>query len=81
MVLEITKLPTSTGERVAKAVIQVLQQRKGVTQWLAGLCFDTTSDNTGIHTGAITVIQSMLDKHLLLLACCYLSCSRNIIII
>ena len=54
---------------MAKAVVQVLQQWKGVPQWLAGLCFDTTSSNTGIHTGAITVIQSMLDKHLLFLAC------------
>ena len=35
---------------------------------LAGLCFDTTSSNTGIHTGAITVVQQA-DKRLLVLAC------------
>ena len=38
-------------------------------QWLTGLCIDTTSSNKEIHTGAITVIQPMLDKHLWFLAC------------
>ena len=66
---EIPKLPTSTGKMMANAVVQALQQWKGVMQWLAGLCFDARSSNTGVHTGAITVIQSMLDKHLLFLTC------------
>ena len=67
--LEIRKLPTSTGEMMAKAVVQALQQWEGVMQLLVGLCFDSTSSNTGIHTGAITAIHSMFDKHLLFLAC------------
>ena len=67
--LEIPKLPTSTGEMMGNAVVQALREWTGVTEWLAGLCFDTTSSNTGIHTGAITVIQRMLDRHLLFLAC------------
>ena len=38
-------------------------------EWLAGLCFDTTSSNTGIHTFAITVIQRAFQKRLLFLPC------------
>ena len=67
--LAIPRLPTSTGEMMGKAVVQTLQDWKGVSDWLAGLCFDTTSSNTGIHTGAITVIQQMYDRRLLFLAC------------
>ena len=67
--LAIPKLPKSTGDLMGKAVVQTLQNWKGVPDWLAGLCFDTTSSNTGIHTGAITVIQQMFNKRLLFLAC------------
>jgi hypothetical protein len=67
--LAIPKLPTTTGALMGKAVVQTLQDWKGVPDWLAGLCFDTTSSNTLIHTGAITVIQRMFDKRLLFLAC------------
>ena len=67
--LAIPKLPVSTGELMGNAVVQTLQDWKGVPDWLAGLCFDTTSTNTGINTGAITVIQRAFDKRLLLLAC------------
>ena len=36
---------------------------------LVGLCFETTARNTGVHTGAITVIQDLFTRRLLLLAC------------
>jgi len=55
--LAIPKLPESTGELMGNAVVQTLQDWEGVTDWLAGLGFDITSSNTGVHTGAITVIQ------------------------
>ena len=67
--LAIPKLPVSTGELMGNAVVQTLQEWKAVPDWLAGLCFDTTSSNTGINTGAITVIQRAFDKRLLFLAC------------
>jgi len=67
--LAIPKLPVSTGELMGNAVVQTLQDWKGVPEWLAGLCFDMTSANTGINTGAITVIQQAFDKRLLFLAC------------
>jgi len=68
--LAIPKLPGSgTGLLMGNAVVEALQQWPGVPEWLAGLCFDTTSANTGIHAGAITVIQKAFDKRLLFLAC------------
>ena len=67
--LSIPKLPVSTGKIMGDAVVQALGDWKGVPEWLCGLCFDTTSSNTGIHTGAITVIQRAFDKRLLFLAC------------
>jgi len=67
--LAIRKLPAGTGEIMGNAFIKVLHARKGVPDWLAGLCFDTTSVNTGVHSGAITVIQQAFEKHLLFLAC------------
>ena len=67
--LAIPKLPVSTGELMGKAVVETLQIWKGVPDWLAGLCFDTTSLNTGINMDAITVIQKAFDKCLLFLAC------------
>ena len=67
--LAIPILPASTGELMGNAVVETLREWQGVPEYLAGLCFDTTSANTGIHTGAITVIQKALDKRLLFLAC------------
>ena len=67
--LAIPKLPVSTGDLMGRAVVHTLQDWNGVPDWLSGLCFDTTSSNTGINTGAITVIQLEFDERLLFLAC------------
>lgn len=68
--LAIPKLPGSgTGIRMGNKVVEILRQWEGVPQWIAGLCFDTTSANTGVHNGAITVIQRAFDKRILFLAC------------
>jgi len=67
--LAVPILPASTGELIGNAVVETLREWQDVPEYLAGLCFDTTSANTGIHTGAITVIQKALDKRLLFLAC------------
>ncbi|ESO02990.1 hypothetical protein HELRODRAFT_173825 [Helobdella robusta] len=58
-----------TGINIGTTIVQLLQNWEGVSNWLAGLCFDTPSSNTGIHTGAITIIQKSFNKHLLFLAC------------
>ena len=65
----IPKLPASTDELIGNAVVLAFQDWKDVPDWLAGLCFDTTSSNTGVHTGAIMVIQQAFDKRLMFLAC------------
>ncbi|ESO04332.1 hypothetical protein HELRODRAFT_191761 [Helobdella robusta] len=57
-----------TGINIGTTIVQLLQNWEGVSNWLAGLCFDTSS-NTGIHTGAITIIQKSFNKHFLFLAC------------
>jgi len=68
--LAIPKLPGSgTGVTMGRKVVEVLNQWEGVHEWLAGLCFDTTSANTGVHNGAITIIQQAFDKRLLYFAC------------
>jgi hypothetical protein len=67
--LGIPRLSTGTGVLMGETVVKFLQDWDGVPEWLAGLCFDTTASNTGIHTGAITVIQKAFDKRLLFLAC------------
>ena len=68
--LAISKIQGSgTDNLMGNAVINVLQHWMGVPEWLAGLCFDTTSSNTNIHNGAIAFIQQAFDKCLLFLAC------------
>ena len=68
--LAIPKLPGSgTGRLTGNAVVDALRQWTGMPEYLAGFCFDITRANTGVHTGAITVIQKAFDKQLLFLAC------------
>ena len=40
----------------------------GFEEYLADLCFDTTSGNTGIYTAAITIVQQSFNRCLLLRA-------------
>lgn len=67
--LSIPKLASGTGLVMGTKIVEILNEWDGVPQWLAGLCFDTTSANSGIHTGAITVVQKSFHKRLLFLAC------------
>jgi len=54
--LAIPKLPgCGTGRLMGNAVVDVLRQWTGVQEWLAGICFDTTSANSGIHMEQITL--------------------------
>jgi len=54
---------------MGNTVIQTLLNWKDVHDWFASICFDTTSSNPGVHTGAITVIWQVHHKHVLFLAC------------
>ena len=40
----------------------------GIKERVIGMCFDTTSSNCGIHTGACTLIEKLLQKEPLYLA-------------
>jgi len=67
--LGIPVLPVGNGALMGQKVVEFVHDWKGVEDHLAALCFDTTASNTGIHTGAITVIQKAFDRRLLFLAC------------
>ena len=66
--LAVAKLPSGTGEAQAKAVHAALAEWD-ITSKVCGMCFDTTSSNTGLISGACTVLQQMLGKDLLSFAC------------
>ena len=67
--LGIPMLPAGTGVMMGQKVAEFVRDWAGVEEHLAGLCFDTTASNTGIHTGAIAVVQHLLHRRLLFLAC------------
>lgn len=67
--LSIPMLPVRTGTVMGQKVVEFVREWPGVEEQLAGLCFDTTASNTGIHTGAITIVQQSLSRQLLFIAC------------
>ena len=62
------KLSAGTGEAQATAVVNALKQW-GLEQRVAAMCFDTTASNVGKWQGACTLVEKMLGKDLLYLAC------------
>ena len=61
-------IPVGTGQLMGLKIFEFIHEWSGAEQNLAGLCFDTTASNTGIHTGAITISQSFFSRRLLFLA-------------
>lgn len=59
---------TSTGEEQALAVYECLEEW-GVSHTIKAMCFDTTASNTGRLKGACTILEHMLGRELLYLAC------------
>ena len=66
--LAVQKLSAGTGEAQATAVVNALKQW-GLEQRVAVMCFDTTASNVGKWQGACTLVEKMLGKDLLYLAC------------
>jgi len=62
-------LPVGSRSLMGQKVLEFVSEGPGVEDQLAGLCFDTTSSNTGIHTGAITVVPASFNRRLQFLAC------------
>jgi len=66
--LAVPKIPAGTGQAQAKAVFEVVQDWK-IAEKVCGICFDTTSSNTGRLSGACVILQQLLGRSLLHLAC------------
>ena len=66
--LAVPKLESGTGENIAKAVIEALDDW-GLRNRVRAMCFDTTISNTGEKKGACTIIENELGSKLLRTAC------------
>jgi hypothetical protein len=66
--LGVPKLPCGTGQAIAKAVMDCLEDW-GVKDRIQAMSFDTTSSNTGCKSGACTLLEEMVGRDLLHLAC------------
>ena len=66
--LGVPKLTKGTGAAMAEATVSALKDWN-LKEKIVGMCFETTSSNTGIHTGACTLIEKQLHKNLMYLAC------------
>ena len=67
-VLAILKIDTGTGKQQANACLCTLDDWKLRSQ-VRGLVFDTTSSNTGLHSGACTILEGALAKDLVWIGC------------
>ena len=66
--LSISKTDNSTGKIEAAKVKETLEAWE-ITEKIIACGMDTTSSNTGVHKGACTILQQLLDRQLLWLAC------------
>ena len=67
-ILGIAETKDSTGRVEAEKVKEILDNWN-VTEKIIALGFDTTSSNTGIRKGSCTILQQLLERQLLWLAC------------
>lgn len=66
--LGIPKLTSGTGQQMAAAVVECIEDWN-ITEHVKAMCFDTTASNTGNKKGACVAIETMLDRTLLGFAC------------
>lgn len=66
--LGMLRLPVGTGEAVATAVYESLEDW-GMCDQVVAMCFDTTPSNTSIHNGACTLLKQKIARRLLSVAC------------
>ena len=64
--LKVSKTSGGSGENQLSVVVQALKERN-LPNHVVGMCFDTTSSNTGINVGAL--IEQKLEKDLLHFTC------------
>jgi len=66
--LNVAKLPNGTGEAMANAVVEALDDWH-IASSVKAMSFDTTASNSGIRAGAAVLIEEKLGRELLHLAC------------
>ncbi|KAK4316951.1 hypothetical protein Pmani_011929 [Petrolisthes manimaculis] len=66
--LAVPKLTSGRGEDQARAIFSVLKDWK-LQEKVHGMCFDTTSYNTGRHKGACVLLEEKFGRELLHLGC------------
>ena len=66
--LSVPKLPSGTGRAMADAIIEAVSAW-GIQDHIKALSFDTTSSNTGWKNGACVLIEMLLERKVLYLAC------------
>ena len=66
--LGVTKLGSGTGREITGAVAALLESW-GAGINTVGMCFDTTASNTGRFSGACALLESLLRRPLLWMAC------------
>jgi hypothetical protein len=66
--LAVPTLDSGTGHNQALATYQLITEW-GVADQIIGMSFDTTASNTGNHKGAAVLLEKMLSRKLLYLAC------------
>lgn len=64
----VPKMDSGTGSNTAHAVYELIADW-GLQENIVACCFDTTSVNTGDKIGAALVLETLLEKDLLQLAC------------
>ena len=67
-ILSIARTTSGTGEAEATCVKETLDTWE-LTDLIIACSFDTTSTNTGIHTGGCKILQELLGRQILWLAC------------
>ena len=67
-ILAICKTSDSTGRTEAEKVQEILHDWN-LTEKIVAVGFDTTSSNTGVHKGACTILQQLLNRQILWMAC------------
>nr|XP_047138573.1 uncharacterized protein LOC124814698 isoform X1 [Hydra vulgaris] len=66
--LGVPALPSPSGENMYIGIMKILEEYDLISK-VCGVCFDTTSSNTGSKKGSLTRIAREVEKYLLLLAC------------
>ena len=66
--LDIPKIPAGTGQAEAQAVFNAIK-RWELDTLVRGMCFDTTSSNTGRLSGACVLLEQLLGRPLLHFGC------------